>query len=140
MSLSYSSVPYKGVVQITTDSGTKNICWESLNNRAKDTVCHHLGYYEAYSLINVSVPTDAKHAIFHGSINCNGDERYLSQCSINASTSETICSALSYIHCIPFGETIYIIMYTANSIKVVFLKALTVNYERGCWIIAYLGQ
>ena len=102
MSLSYSSVPYEGVVQITTDSGTKNVCWESLKNNynAKYAVCRHLGYYRTYSLINVSASMDAKHAMFSGSINCNGEEKYLSQCSINSSTSES-CPGLSYIHCIP---------------------------------------
>jgi hypothetical protein len=68
MSLSYSSLPYKGVVQITIDGETKNVCWQSLKSQARDTVCHHLGYHRAYSLINVSVPTDAKHGIFSGSI------------------------------------------------------------------------
>ena len=103
VSLSYSSVPYKGVLQITTDSGTKNVCWQSSLNLDKDIVCHHLGYYNAYSLVNISTPTDAKDATFPGSINCNGEEKYLSQCSINASASES-CSGLSYIGCIPGGK------------------------------------
>jgi hypothetical protein len=47
---------------------------------------------------------DAKDEIFSGSINCNSGEKYLSQCSINASVSES-CSGLSYIECIPFGKT-----------------------------------
>ncbi len=96
VSLSYSStsVPCKGVVQIFTDSGTKNVCWQSLKNQAKDIVCRHLGYYKAYSLVNISTPTNAKDSTFSGSINCNGEEKYLSQCSINASASER-CSELS---------------------------------------------
>ncbi len=106
VSLSYSSVPYKGVVQIITDSGTKNVCWESLKNQAEYVVCRHLGYYRVYSIFNVSIPTNAKDATFSGSINCNGEEKYLSQCSINASASES-CSGLSYIGCIPAGGKIY---------------------------------
>ena len=104
LSLSYSFVPYEGVVQITTDNGTKNVCWQSLKNQAKGTVCRHLGYSWLYSLINITTPTDAKDATFSGSINCNGEEKYLSQCSINASASES-CSELSYMKCI--GGKIY---------------------------------
>ena len=104
MSLSYSSLPYKGVVQITIDGKTKNVCWGSLKNQASDTVCRHLGYEEAYSLINVAVPTDAKHGIFSGSISCVEGEKYLSQCLINSSSSES-CSGLSYIHCVTRGKT-----------------------------------
>jgi hypothetical protein len=71
----------------------------SQNNYAKQTVCRHLGYGQwAYSLVNVPTPTDAKDATFSGSINCNGGEKYLSQCSITVSTSES-CSELSYIEC-----------------------------------------
>ena len=103
MSLSYSSVPYKGVVQIATDSGKKNVCWQSLNYNAMHTVCRQLGYYRAYSLVNVSNTTDAKDATFSGSISCIGEEKYLSQCSINASASES-CSDLSYITCLPLGK------------------------------------
>ncbi|CAB4032471.1 retinoschisin-like, partial, partial [Paramuricea clavata] len=98
VSLSYSSLPYKGVVQITTDSGTKNVCWKSLKNQAKDIICRHLGYNGIFSLVNISTPTDAKNATFSGSINCNGEEKYLSQCSITASTGDS-CSELSYIQC-----------------------------------------
>ena len=98
VSLSYSSVPYKGVLQITTDSGTKNVCWERINYYEKYTVCRHLGYPRAYSVINVPAPTDAKDATFSGSINCNSREKYLSLCSITASASQS-CSHLSYIEC-----------------------------------------
>ena len=99
MSLSYTSLPYEGVVQITIDSGTKNVCWQSLKNQAKDIVCRHLGYYHSpRSFVNISTPTDAKNATFSGSIKCNGKEKYLSQCSINASASQS-CSELSYIQC-----------------------------------------
>jgi hypothetical protein len=99
VSLSNSSLPYKGVVQITTDGGTKNVCWESLQNYyAKLTVCRHLGYDWAVSLVNVSFSTDSKYATFSGSLNCNYRDKYLSQCSITASSSQS-CSGLSYIQC-----------------------------------------
>ena len=104
MSLSHSSLPYEGVVQITTGSGTKNVCWQTLKNGARDTVCRHLGYYKAYSLVNVSVPTDAKHATFSGSINCHHQGKYLSQCATSFSSSKS-CSGLSYIHCVTYGKT-----------------------------------
>ncbi len=98
VSLSYSSVPYKGVLQITTDSETKNVCWERLHYYERETVCRQLGYRRAYSVVNMPVPTDAKNATFSGSINCNDREKYLSQCSITASASES-CFQLSYIQC-----------------------------------------
>ena len=104
MSLSYSSLPYKGVVQITIDGETKNVCWQSLDYYAKHTVCRYLGYARANSLVNVSTPMDAKDETFSGNINCNSRDKYLSQCSINASVSES-CSGLSYIECIPLGKT-----------------------------------
>ena len=103
VSLSYSSVPYKGVVRITIDGETKNVCWQSLQNNAKDSVCRSLGYNRAHSLVNVSIPTYAKDETFPGSINCNNGEKYLSQCSINASVSES-CSELSYIECMTIGR------------------------------------
>ncbi len=113
VSLSYSSVPYKGVVQITTESGTKNVCWQSsMRNLATYIVCRHLGYSRAYSFVNVSTPTNAKDATFSGSINCNGEEKYLSQCSINVSANES-CSGLLYIECIPAGK-IYETRYERN--------------------------
>jgi hypothetical protein len=46
----------------------------------------------------VSAPTDAKDETFSGNIDCNGGEKYLSQCSITASASES-CSGSSYIGC-----------------------------------------
>ena len=102
VSLSYSSVPYKGVVQITTDSGEKNVCWQSLKNGAEHIFCRHLGYDSAYSL-KIYTPTNAKYGTFSGSINCNYRVKYLSQCSFNVSASER-CSGLSYIECIPGGK------------------------------------
>ena len=98
MFLSYSSLPYKGVVQIAIDGETKNVCWQSSNLLAMYIVCRHLGYNYVSSLVNIPTPTDAKNATFSGSINCNWGERYLSQCSINASANES-CSELSYIQC-----------------------------------------
>ena len=100
ISIKFTSTLYKGVVQITIDGGNKNVCWESLQNYwANHTVCCHLGYGQSYSLIvNVSAPTDAKYATFSGSINCNSRDKYLSQCSITASASQS-CSGLSYIQC-----------------------------------------
>ena len=100
MSLSYSSLPYEGVVQITVDGETKNVCSLSLqqNYDAMSTICRHLGYDYGYFLVNISTPTDAKNATFSGSINCNSGDRYLSQCSINTSASKS-CSGLSYIQC-----------------------------------------
>jgi hypothetical protein len=99
VSRSYSPLPYEGVVQITTDSWTKNVCSQGLQNyEAMSTICRHLGYDGGCSLVNISTPTDAKNATFSGSINCNGREKYLSQCSIHASAGES-CSELSYIRC-----------------------------------------
>ncbi len=100
MSLSNSSLPYKGVVQITTDSGTKQVCSGSLNYYARKTVCRHLGYW--YFLANtISTSTNAKDETFSGSINCFADKKskkYISQCSITASANDS-CSELSYIQC-----------------------------------------
>ena len=100
VSLSYSSLPYGGVVQITTGNGTKNVCSQSLqqNYWTQETVCSHLGHNRAYSVVNISTPRDAKNATFSGSINCNYGDRYLSQCSITASANES-CSQLLYIEC-----------------------------------------
>ena len=126
ISLSYSALPYEGVVQITTDSGTKNVCWGSLKNWvARDAVCRHLGYEGGYFLINVSITTDAKHATFPGSISCNGEEKYLSECSINSSSSES-CSALSYIHCLSIGKT-YELRYDRNERKIRVYSTIVVE-------------
>ena len=99
--LSNSSVPYEGVVQITTGNGTKNVCWKSLKNKAKRRICRYLGYDHAHFLVKMPVSKNDKVATFSGSIDCNDDwqQRYVSQCSISASTSKT-CSEISYIHCI----------------------------------------
>ena len=102
VSLSNSSVPYKGVVQITTDSGTKNVCWQSLNNNAeRAVVCRHLGYKLSYKStpVNISNALNVKDSLFSGSINCDSSNRYLSQCSINVSSSAESCSELTHIEC-----------------------------------------
>ena len=101
MFLSNSSLPYEGVVQIVTGNGTKNVCWGSLKNDAKDVVCKYLGYQYAQSLVKKPTPTKDKGVTFSGSIDCNDgfQEKYLSQCSIRASTGEN-CSEISYIHCV----------------------------------------
>ncbi|XP_028417483.1 uncharacterized protein LOC114541876 [Dendronephthya gigantea] len=98
LSLSYSSLRTEGVTQITTDSGVMNICRQSLrNDQARNIVCRQLGYSNARSILNVSIPMNPKDVVFSGSITCTGDEKYLSQCSIIDGTQS--CSELSYIEC-----------------------------------------
>ena len=81
MSLSNSLLPNQGVLQITTDDGTKNVCWQSLNNdnNAKNVVCRQLGYQDKNNNVEKVNQADTKHAIFSGTIQCNGDETTLSQ-------------------------------------------------------------
>ena len=113
MSLSYSPLPYKGILQIITDNGTKNVCSGSLNNEAHRAVCDrlrysnrfyyfyyhfHYHYYYSYFVANVSIPVDAKEATFSGSISCFHEVQFLSQCPFRASSSEN-CSRLAYINC-----------------------------------------
>ena len=57
-----------------------------------------MGYDRAYSLVNVSSPTDVKDETFSGSINCHYEDKYLSECSVTASASQS-CSGLSYVEC-----------------------------------------
>ena len=78
VSLSYSSLPNEGFVQIATKySGTKSVCWQSLTNEAANIVCRQLGYTRMAS--NVSkVPPSNQDAIFSGSMECNGGEKNLS--------------------------------------------------------------
>ena len=98
VSLSNSSLPNEGFVQIVTKySGTKSVCWQSLKNSADDVVCRQMGYIRKDSLVKQPAPSGIKDEIFSGSINCNGGENDLSQCSIDASTKR--CSELSYIKC-----------------------------------------
>ena len=97
--MSNSSVPYKGVVEITTENGTKNVCWESLKNNAGRVFCQHLGYYSyMYTLVNISNSWNIKDSLFSGSIKCDSKDKYLSQCSVNASFSKR-CSELVYVEC-----------------------------------------
>ena len=96
--LSYSSLPNEGFVQIVTKtSGTKSVCWQSLKNNADDVICRQLGYASATSHFNKPVPSESTVERFSGSIDCNGGEKDLSQCSITTSTQT--CSELSYIKC-----------------------------------------
>ena len=98
VSLSNSSLPNEGFVKIRTKySGNKSVCWESLKNSADDVVCRQMGYNRSVSLVKQPATSDMKDEIFSGSINCNGEENYLSQCAIDASTKS--CSELSYIKC-----------------------------------------
>jgi hypothetical protein len=98
VSLSYSSLPNEGFVKITTDSGIKNVCWQSFGN-AKDVVCRQLGYKQADSLVEKAAPSDLKDEIFSGSIVCNDDDTKLSQCSVIASSQSQSCSTFSYLKC-----------------------------------------
>ena len=83
MLLSYSSLPNEGFVQIVTKtSGTKSVCWQSLKNNADDVICRQLGYAFATSHFNKPVPSGSTVEIFSGSIDCNGEDKDLSQCSI----------------------------------------------------------
>ena len=93
-------MPYQGVVQITTDSGTKNVCWESLTHIEDSIVCRHLGYYYL-TAHKISTPMNAKDATFSGSIKCVREDlgdRYLSQSSMTASGNDS-CSGLRHIDC-----------------------------------------
>jgi hypothetical protein len=96
VSLSYSSLPNEGFVKITTDSGIKNVCWQSLGN-AKDVVCRELGYKTADSLVGKATPSELKDEIFSGSTVCDDGDTKLSQCSVTNSSQS--CSNLSYLKC-----------------------------------------
>ena len=99
VSLSHSLVPYKGFVQITIDGKKRNVCWQrSQSYYVRRTFCRDLGYRSVYSYVNMSAPMNFKHSTFSGTINCNYDVKYLSQCSITASSSES-CSGLLYVEC-----------------------------------------
>ena len=98
VTLSNSSLPYKGILQITTSSAKKNVCWKSLDGAAKRIVCRQLGYLFRASAFNISVPTHVRDPYFSGSIQCARKEKYLSQCSVNASGQR--CSELTYIQCL----------------------------------------
>ncbi|XP_028416864.1 uncharacterized protein LOC114541079 [Dendronephthya gigantea] len=97
LSLTNSSLPNEGIVQITANNWTKSVCAGSLNNKAKNVVCAHMGYKRAESVVNTSVLPDSKDEIFSGTINCNHDDNDLTFCSFTNSTSS--CSQLSYIKC-----------------------------------------
>ena len=92
-------LPYRGVVQITTKDGTKNVCFKSLKGYyASKVFCRHLGYQYSYTHRVTSPPRKIENTTFLGSITCNNQEKYLSQCSITASARKS-CSHLTYIEC-----------------------------------------
>ena len=97
VSLSYSSLPNEGFVKISTDSGIKNVCWQSLGNPAEDVVCRELGYKQADSLVAKAAPSELKDEIFSGNIMCSDGDTKLSQCSVT--TSSQSCSTFSYLKC-----------------------------------------
>ena len=98
VSLSHSSLPNEGFVKIQTKyNGTQSVCWESLKNNADDVACRQMGYNRSVSLVAQAAPSDIKDEIFSGSINCTGEENYLSQCTVDDLTKG--CSELSYIKC-----------------------------------------
>ena len=98
VSLSYSSLPNEGFVKITTDSGIKNVCWQSLEN-AKDVVCRQLGYKAVDSLVEKAAPSDLTDEIFSGSIACNDGNTKLSHCSTVTNSFSQSCSKFSYLKC-----------------------------------------
>ena len=99
MLLSNSSLPNEGFVQIVTKlNRTQSVCWQSLQNNADNVICRQLGYTSLTSHFNKPVLSGGStDVIFSGSIDCNGEEEDLSQCSIK--TSIRSCSELSYIKC-----------------------------------------
>jgi hypothetical protein len=97
VSLSSSSLPNEGFVQITTDNGTKSVCSETLKNKANDTVCRQLGYIREDPLVKKAAPSGTEEETFSGSIDCNGGDTKLSQCAFFK--SDNGCSELSYIKC-----------------------------------------
>ena len=96
--LLHSSLPNEGLLQITTDNGTKSVCRKSLDDKdGLRVICRQLGYAGNGEISSTAPSSVTKDEIFSGSINCNGGERGLSQCSITSSTES--CSELSYIKC-----------------------------------------
>ena len=125
MSLSHSSLPNEGFVKITTDSGIKNVCWQSLGN-AEDVVCRELGYKQADSLVGKAAPTDLKDELFSGSIMCSGGDKKLSQCSVTTSTQS--CSNLSYLKC-KFLTKKYYVHARFEEKKDIKTKFVTFNFH-----------
>ena len=95
--LSHSSLPNEGLLQITTENGTKSVCWESLDISAPNIICRQLGYAQSGDISSTALSSDTNNEIFSGSIKCNRKFRSLLQCSIISSTA--ICSNFSYIKC-----------------------------------------
>ena len=90
-------MPNEGFLQITTDSGTKSVCWQSLKNKVAETVCSQLGYKRNDFVVIKTVSSSTKDEVFSGSIDCNAGDKLLSQCVFEK--SEESCSELSYIKC-----------------------------------------
>ena len=98
VSLSNSSLPYEGFVQITTTTGTRSVCEKSLKDEAsKHTVCRHLGYTRVESFVNISAPSNIKDLLFSRTINCDSKEKSLAKCSITGSDGS--CSKIFYVKC-----------------------------------------
>ena len=95
--LLHSSLSNEGLLQITTVNGTKSVCRNSLDDKDLRVICRQLGYAGNGDISSKAVSSVTNDEIFSGSINCNGGERGLSQCSITSSTES--CSELSYIKC-----------------------------------------
>ena len=100
--LDHSSLPNEGFVQILTDNGTKGVCRESLDNKHLRVICRELGYDGRGKLASKAPAPDTNDEIFSGSIDCDGGERSLSQCSFKTSTQS--CLKLSYIKCKLFDK------------------------------------
>ena len=98
-------MPYKGVLQITTDKGSaNNVCWGSLLNNANDVVCRYLGYQGVHTSNEIAAPKTSRGATFPGRITCNGLEKYLSQCSVTDSLNKD-CDEFTHIQCKYIIET-----------------------------------
>ena len=95
--LLHSSLPNEGLLQITTENGTKSVCRKSLDHRDLSVIGRQLGYLVGGDISSTAVSSVTNDEIFSGSINCKGGETGLSQCSITSSTES--CSELSYIKC-----------------------------------------
>ena len=127
--LLHPSLPNEGLLQITTDNGTKSVCRKSLDNNDLKVICPHLGYPVRRDISLTAVSSVKNDEIFSGSINCKGGERDLSQCSITSSNES--CSELSYIKCKFLNKKpreydyLYLIVYSKRYI-VTFLIGLNV--------------
>ena len=111
--LSNSTLPNEGFVQIVTElNGNLSVCWQTLKNNADDVICRQVGYTTVTSHFNKPVTSGSTDKIFSGSIDCNGEEQDLSQCSIT--NSNQTCSELSYIKCKVFFENVTLIPHATT--------------------------